>query len=317
MSRTRDLIQEISEVRQRRRFGYAMAELPFRLFELERAFKEHDPKQRELTRYFPVALVAAIEGYFRMTCQEIVDAGEPYLANAERLASSFKLDYSVLRALHGKSVSIGELVAHNIPLSRLDHVDSALSALLGFPFLERLRTISDRWAHEARGEPAAPMLQNPNETYALVGRVFELRHIVCHEIASAYSIEHEEVAASFEACLRFLRASDELVSETLRPGSPLTQSEMNVVAGESLRQSELELETAVRELRAKLEGEELAAFDRAQQQWQEYCAALAEFEAFEVSGGTMWPTVRAGVAEAEVKRRTAQIKLFRRMGDQA
>jgi uncharacterized protein YecT (DUF1311 family) len=293
-----------------------MAELPIRLFELERAFKDHDPKKRELTRYFPVALVAVTEGYFRMTCQEIVDAGEPYLTNSERLASSFRLDYSVLRALHGKSVSIGELVAHSIPLSRLDHVDSALSSLLGFSFLDRLRTVTDRWAHEVRGEPAAPMLPSPNETYRLVARAFELRHIVCHEIASAYSIEHEEVAAGFEACLSFLRASDELVSETLRPGSPLTQAEMNAAAGQSLYESELKLESAVVELRAKLEGEELAAFDRAQQQWRAYCAALADFEAFEVSGGTMWPTVHAGAAEAEVKRRTAEIQAFRRMEDQ-
>lgn len=292
-----------------------MAELPFRLFELERAFKEHDPKQRELTRYFPVALVAVIEGYFRMTCQEIVDAGEPYLTNAERLASSFRLDYSALRALHGRSVSIGELVAHSVPLSRLDHVDSAMSTLVGFPFLDKLRTISNRWAHEVRGEPAAPMLANPKEIYGLVARAFELRHIVCHEIASAYSIEHEEVASSFEACLIFLRASDELVSETLRPGSPLTQSEMNTAAGESLHESEIKLEVAVGELRAKLEGKELAAFDRAQQQWRAYCAALAEFEAFEVFGGTMWPTIHAGAAEAEVKRRIAQIQSFRRMRD--
>ena len=42
MSRTRDIIQEISDIRQRRRFGSAMTELPLRLFALEHAFKVHD-----------------------------------------------------------------------------------------------------------------------------------------------------------------------------------------------------------------------------------------------------------------------------------
>ena len=86
MSRTRDLIQEIADVRRRRRFGPAMAELLFRLFALEQAFKEHDRNKRELSRYFPVALIACVEGYFRIAIKELIDAGEPYLSNAEKPA---------------------------------------------------------------------------------------------------------------------------------------------------------------------------------------------------------------------------------------
>lgn len=118
MSRTRDVIEEIAQVRGRRRFGSAIAELPFRLFSLERAFKEHDKSNSELTRYFPVALVACIEGYFRPAIKEVIDAGEPYLTNAERPASSLKLDFTVVRAIHGKAVAVGELVAHSIPLAQ-------------------------------------------------------------------------------------------------------------------------------------------------------------------------------------------------------
>ncbi|WP_157691548.1 hypothetical protein [Noviherbaspirillum autotrophicum] len=66
MSRTRDIIQEIADVRQRRQFGSAMAELPLRLFALENTFKKHDKSEKELVRYFPVALIACVEGYFRV-----------------------------------------------------------------------------------------------------------------------------------------------------------------------------------------------------------------------------------------------------------
>lgn len=52
MSKTRDIIQEIADIRQRRRFDSAMAELPLRLFSLEQAFKAHDRSQTELIRYF-------------------------------------------------------------------------------------------------------------------------------------------------------------------------------------------------------------------------------------------------------------------------
>ena len=57
-----------------------------------------------------------------MAIKELIDAGEPYLTNAEKPASSAKLDFAVLRAVHGKAITVGELVAHSVQLSRLDHI---------------------------------------------------------------------------------------------------------------------------------------------------------------------------------------------------
>jgi hypothetical protein len=315
MSRTRDIIQEIAEVRRRRRFGPAMAELLFRLFALEQAFKEHDRNKRELSRYFPVALIACVEGYFRIAIKELIDAGEPYLSNAEKPASSMKIDFSIVRAVHGKSVTVGELVAHGIPLSRLDHVEAALSNLLGISFLRALRSTVDRWAHEVKGNAAVPILTEPDQVFADVAKTFELRHIICHEMASAYEIEYDEVARCFESCVKFLRASDELISETMQPGAPLTQSEMNIAAGKSLADARQSMAQAVSDLRARLTGDDLAAFEDAQENWEKYCTAWAEFDAMEVKGGTMWPTVRAGSEEALVRQRISELRSYRRMSD--
>ena len=83
-----------------------MSELPMRLFALEHAFKRHDESERELIRYLPVALIACVEGYFRMAIKDLVDSGEPYLTNAEKPASSLKLDFSLIRAVHGKAIRV-------------------------------------------------------------------------------------------------------------------------------------------------------------------------------------------------------------------
>lgn len=316
MGRTRDIIQEIADIRQRRMFGKAMSELPLRLFALERAFKGHDKTQRELTRYFPVALIACVEGYFRMAIKDLIDAGEPYLTNAEKPASSIKLDFSVLRAVHGKAITVGELVAHGVQLSRLEHIETTLSSLLGTGFLEALRTTTDRWAHEVRGKPATPILAKPDEVFADVARTFELRHIICHEIASAYEIESEEVAQCFESCVAFLRAADEFISETIHPGAPLTQTDMNIAAGKSLREKQERLAGAVAEFRARLDAAELTAFDESQAKWQLYCDAWADFVAGErATGGTIWPLIYAGEAEALVVRRLEEISCYRPLGD--
>ncbi|HKZ03489.1 MAG TPA: hypothetical protein VJ180_14705, partial [Pyrinomonadaceae bacterium] len=277
MGRTRDVIQEVADVRQRRRFGEAMSELPVRLFALEQAFKKHDKAASELTRYFPVALIACVEGYFRMAIKDLVDAGEPYLTNAEKPASAVKLDFSVLRAVHGKAITVGELVGHSVQLSRLEHIEAALSSLLGTGFLQALRTTTDRWAHEVKGEPATPILTKPDEVFADVARTFELRHIICHEIASAYEIESEEVARCFESCVAFLRAADECISETIHPGAPLTQTDINIAAGKSLSEKREWLAHAVAVLRSRLDEAELVAFDESQAKWQLYCDAWANF----------------------------------------
>lgn len=316
MSRTRNIIQEIADVRQRRRFGSAISELPLRLFALENALKKHDKSESELTRYFPVALIACVEGYFRMAIKDLIDAGEPYLTNAEKPASSLKLDFSVLRAVHGKTITVGELVAHGVPLSRLEHIEGALSSLLGTGFLQALRTTTDRWAHEVRGEPITPILSNPDEVFADVTRTFELRHIICHEIASAYEIKSEEVAQCFESCVAFLRAADEFISETIRPGAPLTQTDMNIAAGESLRERQGRLAEAIAGLRLRLDAAKLAAFDESQAKWQLYCDAWANFIAGErANSGTIWPVIYAGAAESVVERRLEEVIGYKRFGD--
>lgn len=317
MSRTRDIIEEISLVRQRRRFGAAIAELPLRLFSLERAFKTHDQRNAELTRYFPVALVACIEGYFRLAIKELIDAGEPYITNAERLASSIKLDFTVVRTIHGKAVTVGDLVGHSVPLSRLDHIESSMSSLLGASFLDSMRTITDRWEHEVRGASVKPILADPDGVFAGVAKTFELRHILCHEIASAHEVLYPEVARCFETCVSFLRAADQLVSETLHPGAPLTQSAMNVAAGKALADARQGMAQTVTELRSRLSGDDLTAFDEAQVLWEGSCTAWAEFDAMQVRGGTMWPTLRAGSEEALVRSRTSELRSYRRMSDSA
>lgn len=318
MSRTRDIIQEIADIRQRRQFGSAMVELPLRLFALEQAFKAHDKRQSELTRYFPVALIACVEGYFRMAIKDLIDAGEPYLTNAEKPASSLKLDFSVLRAVHGKTITVGELVAHGLALSRLEHIESALTSLLGGSFLQSLRTTTDRWAHEVRGKPSAPILSNPDEVFAGIARTFELRHIICHEIASAYEIESDEVARCLESSVTFLRAADEFISETLHPGAPLTQSDMNIAAGKSLSEKREWLSEAVATTRKRLDVQELIAFDESQAKWEAYCEAWVNFVAGErANSGTIWPVIYFGEAEAVTTRRLDEVRSWRRLSDAA
>lgn len=311
MSRTRDIIQEIAEVRARRQFGSAMAELPFRLFALEQAFKARDLRDTEVIRYFPVALIACVEGYFRMAMKDLVDAGEPYLTNAEKTASSIRLDFSVIRAIHGKKITVGELVVHSGPVSRIEHIEGALSGLLGRSFLTELRSTANRWAHEVQGDPVSPILAKPDSVFADVARTFELRHVICHELASGYEIEAEEIERCFESCVSFLRAADECVSELISPGAPLTQTDMNIAAGETLRETRGRLEAIITALTEKFGPNWRAKFNGVQEKWQAYCDGWVGFRVGgRNAGGSMWPMLAAGAETTETEKWVSQLSEY-------
>lgn len=299
MNKTRDIIQEIENVRKRRLHTSAMAELPLRLFALENAFKNRDPSQTELIRYFPVALIACIEGYFRAAIKDLIDSGEPYLTNSENLGASLKIDFALLRAVHGKAITVGELVAHGLPMSRLEHVDGALTGVLGTSFIDGMKTVTGQRDRQIDETPPSPMLVDPGKVISDVKKTFEMRHIICHEIASGYPIDPSEVETCFQSCLLFLQASDELISNVMYPHRPMTQSEMNVEVHDGYQEKKDKLDFAVDEVKARLiksrSHEELALFSKVQEDWERYSNSWAEFFATQNIGGSIWPLIYLGI----------------------
>ena len=309
MSKKRDYIAEIEAIRGRKQSG-VNTELVTRLFSLQRAFEARSAADAEMMRYFPVALVACIEGYARAAIAELVDAGDPYLANSGKL-ELMKIDFSILRAIHGKTVSVGELVAHSVSLSRLGDVDAHLSTITGENFLKKLSRVCDRWLSVTSGEPERPMLDDPSKVFAGVARTFELRHIICHETASAYTISVEEIENCFESCVLFLTATLELLFQTLLPNAPLTQMAMNDDAAKSLAASEAVCAEALYDARKRVADGEMPAFDEAQTRWEEFANAWVHF----VVGpqeGSIWPMLYARASEHLVNKRIEILKEWRR-----
>lgn len=314
MTKTGELIGQIADVRARRRFGHAMAELPFRLHEIERSFRGLDQNHGELIRYFPVALVATIEGYFRMVIAELIDHGDPYLKRAESANTREKFDFTVLRAVHGKKLSVGELYAHGLPFSSLAHIHSHMTALLERPFADAVSKIHDRWEVEVLGQPPNPILEDAGAVFKAVTRTFELRHIICHEIASAHEFDAAEIGDCIEKCVLFLRATDEFIGELRQPGYPLTQGAMNEAAGKTLELAREGLREAIAGRRSQL-GTGSAAeklFDEAQATWEKFAEQWCDFAVGPRSeSGSIWPVVYFGAMEELVNRRADELRSFK------
>jgi|GEM_PF-5794450 len=145
---------------------------------LERA-SINDDSQAEISRYFPIALIACIEGYFRLVFADLINHGSPYKENASKFDIKFTIDTAI--SLEKHSVSLGEFVAHLLPLNNLEDINANMSTLMGESFLAQFK--------KKRAETATQLHLFPTSDeeidariIGIIKRLFEKRHMYCHEL---------------------------------------------------------------------------------------------------------------------------------------
>jgi hypothetical protein len=139
----------------------------------------------EILRYFPIAVVSVIEGYFRSRLAELISSGNPFLGNALKNYSEISLDMPLAGAIVKKEIGIGELVTHSTAM-RLNS------------FGELVKVVSNvSGRQDFLGELAKVDL----------GKVFGLRHILCHELAPDIALDKAETRLLLLASQEFIKAS--------------------------------------------------------------------------------------------------------------
>ena len=136
----RRTIDRILSTRSRLRFELREAELFARLSAISLSYRQLDPENHELFRYYPIALVACLESWIRLAIRELVDSGEPYLGNARKLLRREGFDYDILTGLHGQNITIGEVISHHPPISSLEHIIAVMDTAMGGNFV---RSVSE------------------------------------------------------------------------------------------------------------------------------------------------------------------------------
>ena len=69
--------------------------------------------------YFPVAIIAAIETYFRWEIRRLIDSlvTERYVNSLRVEETPLRISHDLLVAVHGERVTIGKLIAYSVRLS--------------------------------------------------------------------------------------------------------------------------------------------------------------------------------------------------------
>ncbi|GFE81512.1 hypothetical protein GCM10011487_35120 [Steroidobacter agaridevorans] len=189
-----------------------------RLLELSYAFKYIDtpnqaPKRArdELFRYMPVAHVAAFKGFCRLAYADLISFGDPFLTNARAL-KDLRFSIEPVLAVEGGFASGGELIAHLLPHKSASDVQRNFSTLLGEDFMKKLE--SESFTPHDSDEPF-PMAEISEAIWRGLHRIFEMRHIICHELATKVHFSPREIKEVTQQCVVFVIVTEQLLTRTL------------------------------------------------------------------------------------------------------
>ncbi|QDL99779.1 DUF1311 domain-containing protein [Rhodopseudomonas palustris] len=306
MMTKRSIVDEILDLKKRQGKSKLGADLGWKVDNLIKSWT-CGAQTQELADFIPIRLATILEVYIRETVRDLIDSDPKYLDRAESLTRGTKLDFVMFKSLQGRRVSVGDIVSHSIPISSLDHILSICDSLCP-KFREKLPHSRELWIedHELSCLPP-PILGNAELVLKAIKRIFEVRHILVHEMAQERPYSIEEIPEFLTATKDFISATDWIfVGETTGP-VPRSQMTMNITAGERLELAMRELEELLASIRP-MEQSDASKFDAAQKAWEVFADADASFHAAEVEGGSMYPMVWAMQKEERVRERTAALR---------
>ena len=178
---------------------------------------------------------------------------------------------------------------------------------MGLDFPKRIADVHSRWKVEVMREPKQPIIRNVDETFKWVAETFKLRHVFCHETATAVDTGQQEIDECLTHTSLFLEASDELIANTLFPDAPLTQTDMNLSTYKDYERERERLESTVEAILPTLSAKQKASFEKANLAWEEFFEASVNVEALVYEGGSIRPTIANLAGTQLVGDRQAQL----------
>jgi hypothetical protein len=110
-----------------------------------------------------VRAVTALEVFTREWTARLIDSGTPFAENAADIDAVKKgkpFDFALSMAIQGKQLSVGELIAHDIPINSLSDILRVLTQIIGEDVVPLLKFAYDRFAVEVEGKTQVPIISD-------------------------------------------------------------------------------------------------------------------------------------------------------------
>jgi len=299
---TRDRAGEILEAKKRNPIRHR-----FGSFELERLQSQWTKKgssEGSTPDFYVIRAVTLLEVFARGNVAELIDHGPEYANRAIELSKNLKIDFALVQGIQGRAITLGDIVAHNVSLNTFSQVFGCFETLVGKPVRPLLASAINRWAAKTEVQPLEPIIKDFDALARNLTRLFEVRHILCHEIPRRPVYDVGEISSFLNDAACYARALEELLTSERFGHVELTQTEMNIAAGEGLRKKEDELKALVFNIRARVNATDdklsgmpglntnsswLHWLDKAQENWLLYRNAQCDFVTYLNQAGTIQP----------------------------
>jgi len=260
----------------------------------------------KFAEFIPIRLVTTLEVFLRGVIAELIDEKDIYFERADKLTKGAKIDLTFTAHINRRELTVGDFVAHAVSLNNVDSIISTLDTLL-VDFPAKLKVIHPRWVEEEANWPLTPIIEGYDQVMSSLARLYEVRHVLTHELPSSPFLDPVEVPTLAAAAKSFITATDWVVVEALHGAVPRTQMGMNLSMGGELHDEEVQLAAAMDEA-TKLHGIDLESLTELQNRWIEWADMQANLVASQVAGGSMYPMVWASEKAALARERRGQVK---------
>jgi uncharacterized protein YecT (DUF1311 family) len=301
----RSMIDQILEWKQRRGRSKIGAELLWKVDDLFREWSQEGQTER-FADFVPIRLATIMEVYVRETVRELIDSDPKYVDRSEPLTKNIKFDFIMLKSLQGRRVSLGDIIAHSLPVSSLMHILSIYGTLVS-SFKEQLPESRERWIEDRDLASSPPILSDVERILSIIERIFKVRHMVTHEMPSQRPYAIEEISEFLTSTRDFLSATDWILIGEAKGDVPRSQMAMNMSAAEDLDRATQEMEEVIAEVRTRGDVDS-EAFEASQKAWETYADAEAALHAALVLGGSMYPMIWASQKALVTRARTVALR---------
>ena len=177
---TRDRTGEILEIKKRNPRNEGL--LSFGLVELKRRWEKGGKGLDSVPDFYLIRAVTILEVSTRQEMARLIDHRKDFTERAVELSKNFKMDFATVREIQGRAITLGDIVSHSVPVNAFGQVLDYFETLLGKPLRPLLVSAVDRFRTEIEKEPAEPIIPDFDSIRGRLARLFEIRHILCHEL---------------------------------------------------------------------------------------------------------------------------------------
>jgi len=237
--------------------------------------------------FFPIRAVTLIEVFTRAWIAAFVDFGNPYVERAFAFTKNIKLDFDVIREIQGRTITLGDVIAHSVPLNNFGQIVGAFETLIGGQFVPHLAKTIDRWEVEMNGKAPVPVISDVTGMASTLDRLFRIRHILVHEYPMQPVYASEDVTPMLEAAAEFAFAANEACTEFLYGKIPLTNLEMKEAVAEEWRRFDEELNRVLEQISAEQDDIGKHLLEDSQSRWALFLEAQCAFRTDSSRAGSM------------------------------